>query len=146
MPTRLPTPANHSLSRNPSHMNTLTAQQAATAIEAARAKADEIGVPMNIAVVDAGANLKGFLRMDEAWLGSIDISIRKAQTARYFDMPTVCFRGGCLTDHSATFDAPATSGRVTALGLCLGSKYDVSIRAQANGQWGPWSPSTRITL
>lgn len=67
-------------------MNSLTAQQAATVIEAARAKADEIGVPMNIATVDAGANLKGFLRMDDAWLGSIDISIRKAKTARYFDM------------------------------------------------------------
>ena len=69
-------------------MNSLTAQQAATVIEAARAKAEDIGVPMNIAVVDAGANLKGFLRMDDAWLGSIDISIRKAKTARYFDMPT----------------------------------------------------------
>ncbi len=43
---------------------------------------------MNIAVVDAGANLKGFLRMDGAWIGSIDISIKKARTARYFDMPT----------------------------------------------------------
>lgn len=56
------------------------------------------------------------------------------------------FGGGCLTDHSANFPAPATSGRVQAIGLCLGSKYDVSIRAQANGQWGPWSPSIRITL
>src|SRR3712207_1265676 len=43
---------------------------------------------MNIAVVDAGGNLKAFVRMDGAWLGSIDISIRKAKTARYFDMPT----------------------------------------------------------
>jgi uncharacterized protein GlcG (DUF336 family) len=43
---------------------------------------------MNIAVVDAGGNLKAFLRMDGAWLGSIDISIRKARTARYFDMNT----------------------------------------------------------
>src|SRR5205814_9869347 len=40
------------------------------------------------AVVDAGGNLKGFARMDGAWLGSIDISIKKAKTARYFDMPT----------------------------------------------------------
>ena len=43
---------------------------------------------MNIAVVDAGANLKAFARMDGAWLGSIDISIRKARTARFFDMNT----------------------------------------------------------
>src|SRR3954453_22459882 len=43
---------------------------------------------MNIAVVDAGANLVAFGRMDGAWLGSVDISIRKAKTARFFDMPT----------------------------------------------------------
>jgi len=43
---------------------------------------------MNIAVVDAGGNLKGFARMDGAWLGSIDIAIKKAKTARFFDMPT----------------------------------------------------------
>jgi uncharacterized protein GlcG (DUF336 family) len=43
---------------------------------------------MDIAVVDAGGNLKAFARMDGAWLGSIDISIKKAKTARYFDMPT----------------------------------------------------------
>jgi uncharacterized protein GlcG (DUF336 family) len=43
---------------------------------------------MDIAVVDAGGNLKAFIRMDGAWLGSIDIAIKKAKTARYFDMPT----------------------------------------------------------
>ncbi len=43
---------------------------------------------MNIAIVDAGANLTAFARMDGAWLGSIDISIRKARTARFFDMNT----------------------------------------------------------
>lgn len=53
---------------------------------------------------------------------------------------------GCLTDHSATIPGPASSGRVQAVGLCLGSKYDVKIRAFANGQWGPWSPNLRITL
>ena len=41
---------------------------------------------MNIAVVDAGANLVAFARMDGAWLGSLDISIKKAKTARFFDM------------------------------------------------------------
>lgn len=43
---------------------------------------------MNIAIVDAGANLKAFARQDNAWLGSIDISIKKAKTARFFDFPT----------------------------------------------------------
>jgi uncharacterized protein GlcG (DUF336 family) len=66
----------------------ISLSQAQTAVTAAFAKAQELGVKMNIAVVDAGANLKGFARMDGAWLGSIDISIRKARTARFFDMPT----------------------------------------------------------
>ncbi|MDX6656813.1 MAG: hypothetical protein QOH62_1606 [Solirubrobacteraceae bacterium] len=55
---------------------------------AAQAKAVEIGVPMNIAVVDEGGNLVAFARMDDAWLGSIDIAQNKAYTARAFDMPT----------------------------------------------------------
>src|SRR5690606_5530271 len=53
-----------------------------------RKKAESLGVKMNIAVVDAGANLKAFVRMDGAWLGSVDIAQKKARTARYFDMPT----------------------------------------------------------
>ena len=57
-------------------------------LQAAMEKAAEIGCNMNIAVVDAGANLKAFFRMEGAWLGSIDIAIKKAKTARYFDMPT----------------------------------------------------------
>jgi uncharacterized protein GlcG (DUF336 family) len=66
----------------------ITIEQAEEISEAAKAKANQIGVPMNIAIVDEGANLKSFHRMDKAWLGSVDISIRKAKTARFFDMPT----------------------------------------------------------
>jgi uncharacterized protein GlcG (DUF336 family) len=65
---------------------TLSAAQAI--LMAAQAKAVEIGVPMNIAVVDEGGNLVAFARMDDAWLGSIDIAQNKAYTARAFDMPT----------------------------------------------------------
>jgi len=57
-------------------------------IEAAEKKAAEIGQPMNIAVADAGGNLVAHVRMDKAWLGSIDISIKKAYTARAFDLST----------------------------------------------------------
>ena len=57
-------------------------------IEAAEKKAAEIGQPMNIAVADAGGNLVTHVRMDKAWLGSIDISIKKAYTARAFDLST----------------------------------------------------------
>ncbi len=66
----------------------ITVSQARAAVDAARRTADEIDTKMDIAIVDAGGNLKAFLRMDGAWLGSIDISIKKAKTARFFDMPT----------------------------------------------------------
>ncbi len=55
---------------------------------AAEAHADTIGQPMVIAVVDAGANLVSHVRMDEGWIGSIDISINKAFTARAFNVST----------------------------------------------------------
>lgn len=66
----------------------ITLEQAEKAIVAAKQKATAIDTKMNIAVVDAGANLVAFGRMDGAWLGSLDISIKKAKTARYFDMNT----------------------------------------------------------
>jgi len=69
-------------------MNEITLEQAEAAIEAAKGKSQELGVAMDIAVVDAGGNLKAFVRMDGAWLGSIDIAIKKARTARFFDMNT----------------------------------------------------------
>ena len=69
-------------------MQDVTREQAQAAVEAALRKSKELDVKMNIAVVDAGANLKAFVRMDGAWLGSIDIAIKKARTARFFDMNT----------------------------------------------------------
>ncbi|MDO6388594.1 heme-binding protein [Pontibacter sp. BT731] len=66
----------------------MTLEQAQRAVQAAKERAQELNLKMNIAVVDAGANLTAFARMDGVWLGSIDISIRKARTARFFDMPT----------------------------------------------------------
>lgn len=69
-------------------MNEISLQQAQASVDAALDKSRAVGVKMNIAVVDAGANLKAFVRMDGAWLGSIDIAIKKARTARFFDMNT----------------------------------------------------------
>jgi uncharacterized protein GlcG (DUF336 family) len=63
-------------------------KEARHVIAAAEAKAVEIGQPMNIAVVDTGGNLVSHVRMDGAWIGSIDISINKAFTARAFDIST----------------------------------------------------------
>ena len=66
----------------------LTLQQAELAIAAAKVKAAEINTKMDICVVDAGANLTAFARMDGAWIGSIDISHKKAKTSAFFTMNT----------------------------------------------------------
>jgi len=69
-------------------MNDITLQQAQDILAAAITKSEEMGVKMNVAIVDAGSNLKMFARMDGAWLGSIDIALKKAKTARFFNMNT----------------------------------------------------------
>src|ERR1700755_3286756 len=66
----------------------VTLEDARRSIAAAEKKAKEIGQPMNIAVADEGGNLISHVRMDGAWLGSVDISINKAWTARSFDIAT----------------------------------------------------------
>jgi len=66
----------------------ITLHQAQAVVDACIRRAEDLDLKMNAAVVDAGAHLKAFNRMDGAWLGSIDISIKKARTARYFDMET----------------------------------------------------------
>ena len=66
----------------------ISLEKATRVIAAGEAKAREIRQPMNIAVVDAGTNLTAFIRMDGAWLGSIDIAMNKAFTAKAFDLST----------------------------------------------------------
>lgn len=66
----------------------ITLEAAQRVVAAAEARATELGVKMNIAVVDAGGNLTAFAKQDGAWMGSIDISQNKAYTSRAFDMPT----------------------------------------------------------
>src|SRR5579864_7775552 len=66
----------------------VTLKDARRGIDAAEKKAQQIGQPMNIAVADAGGNLVAHVRMDDAWIGSIDISIKKAFTSRAFDIAT----------------------------------------------------------
>ncbi len=68
--------------------NEITHDEAFKALIAAKKKAEDSKVLVNIAIVDAGANLKAFIRMDESFLGSIDVAIKKAKTARYFNIDT----------------------------------------------------------
>jgi uncharacterized protein GlcG (DUF336 family) len=69
-------------------MASITHVDAAARVEAGIAKAIEIGVDMNIAIVDSGGHLVHFSRLDNAWLGSIDIALKKAKTAVLFRLPT----------------------------------------------------------
>lgn len=69
-------------------MNDIGLGTATGVIEAAEAKAEGIDVPMCIAVVDRGANLVAFHRMDGAMLASVDIARGKAYTAVGLQMPT----------------------------------------------------------
>jgi uncharacterized protein GlcG (DUF336 family) len=69
-------------------MPALTLATARAVIAAAEKSAEQIGQPMNIAVVDAGGQLIAHVRMDGAWMGSVDISIKKAWTSRAFDIQT----------------------------------------------------------
>ncbi len=66
----------------------VTLADAKRVIKAGEQKATEIGQAMNIAVADAGGNLVAHVRMDGAWIGSIDISQKKAFTSRAFDIAT----------------------------------------------------------
>lgn len=79
----------------------ITLAQAETAIKAAKTKATELNLLMNICIVDSGANLVAFARMDGAWLGSVDISTKKAKTSAWFfmnsgDLGTLSQPGGSL--------------------------------------------------
>lgn len=93
----------------------LSLREALTVQNAALEKARAQGVPMNIAVVDAGGHLKTFVRQDGAFLGSIDISIKKAVTARYFNMPTSAL-GAAAQPGKELFGIEATNGGLVIFG------------------------------
>ncbi|GJM23170.1 MAG: hypothetical protein DHS20C15_30850 [Planctomycetota bacterium] len=90
-------------------MSDITLDQAQAAVAAAIKCSGENDLKMNIAVVDAGTNLKAFARMDGAWLGSIDIAQKKARTARYFDMPTGAI-GGLSQPGGSLFNIEHSNG------------------------------------
>lgn len=77
-----------SYSINAQITNDLTHDEALKILLEAKKEAEKTDVLVNIAIVDAGANIKAFIRMDESFLGSIDIAIKKAKTSRYFNIDT----------------------------------------------------------
>ncbi len=93
----------------------LTMQEALAVQNAALEKAKAQGVPMNIAVVDAGGHLKTFVRQDGAFLGSIDVSMKKAVTARYFNMSTAAL-GAAAQPGKELFGIEATNDGLVIFG------------------------------
>ncbi len=98
----------------------ITLAQAEKIIAAAKTKSSEIDTKMNIAVVDAGANLVAFARMDGAWLGSLDIAIKKPKTSRFFDMETGAI-GGLSQPGGPLYNIEHSNGGLITFpgGVCL---------------------------
>ncbi|WP_146362190.1 GlcG/HbpS family heme-binding protein [Arthrobacter yangruifuii] len=93
-------------------LETITAEEARRVIDAAAAKATEIGQPMDIAVVDAGGNLKAHVRMDGANIGSITIAVNKAYTAVAFQCETADLQGVTRPDGPIFGLSDAHGGRL----------------------------------
>jgi uncharacterized protein GlcG (DUF336 family) len=93
----------------------LTLQEAMDRTAVGLAKANEIGVAMNIAVVDAGGHLLHFSRMADAWLGSIDIAIKKARTAALFTMETAAI-GRLSQPGGELYQVEVTNGGLVTFG------------------------------
>ncbi len=93
----------------------ITQAQAEKVLAGALVKAKDQGIPMNIAIVDAGGNLKAFCRQDGAFLGSIDISIGKARTARLFNMSTAAL-GAAAQPGQELYGIEVTNGNLVIFG------------------------------
>jgi uncharacterized protein GlcG (DUF336 family) len=96
-------------------MTALTLQDATGRVEAGLARAAELGVDMNIAIVDAGGHLLHFSRMDNAWLGSIDVAMKKARTAAVFTMSTAAL-GEATQPGGPLFNIELTNGGLVSFG------------------------------
>jgi uncharacterized protein GlcG (DUF336 family) len=84
-------------------------------LNAALKKAQDTDTKMNIAILDAGGNLKAFVRMDDSYLGSADIAMKKAKTARMFNMPSAAL-GGLSQPGGPLFGIEATNGGLVTFG------------------------------
>jgi len=98
----------------------ITLVQAQKVVAAAIKKSQEIGTKMDIAVIDSGINLTAFAREDGAWLGSIDIAIKKAKTARFFNMDTGVI-GSLSQPGGALYNIEHSNGGLISFpgGVCL---------------------------
>lgn len=128
----------------------ITLEQAEAVIAAAKLKSIEIDTKMDICVVDAGANLVAFARMDGAWIGSIDISFKKAKTSAWFTMDTATLtplvkpeaplfniehsNGGLITFPGGVVIKNAEGAVIGAIGVSGSSVENDHIVAEAGAQ------------
>lgn len=128
----------------------ITLAQAEAVIAAAKEKSTEINTKMDICVVDAGANLVAFARMDGAWIGSIDIAFKKAKTAAWFTMDTAALsplvqpgaplfniehsNGGLITFPGGVVLKSAAGEVIGAVGVSGSSVEDDHAVAEAGAQ------------
>ena len=94
----------------------IMSNQAESLIKAARAKATDIGIATSIVILDSAGVLKAFLRMDGAWLGSIDVAMKKAKTSVLFEMETQAVWEICQPDAQAHGLELTNDGLVTFAG------------------------------
>jgi glc operon protein GlcG len=109
----------------------LTLAGAKAVLAAAEKRATEIGVPMDIAVVDDGGHLLAFARMDGAKLSSIEIAIGKALSAALRRQPSGPARTGDQVNLAISLGlAIASHGKQTPIrggvpltvdGICIGA-------------------------
>jgi uncharacterized protein GlcG (DUF336 family) len=94
----------------------ITSERADALTKAAKAKAADIGIAVSVVVLDSGGNLKAFSRMDGAWLGSIDVAMKKARTSVLFEMETQQVWEVCKPDAQAHGLEQTNDGLVTFAG------------------------------
>lgn len=99
-------------------------EAAAAAAAAAVRRAEETGIRINVAVVDAGGNLAAFLRMPGAFLHSIDIAIDKAYTAAGFGLPTSVWTEALATHSPAVREGLPLRPRMVCFGGGLPLKHE----------------------
>ncbi len=111
----------------PRQVTTLTLSDARRIIQAGEQKAAELKIPYNIAVVDSGGALISHVRMDGAWLGSVDISINKAFTARAFDMSTNDLSKASQSGESLFGINTTNAGKIVIFGGGMPVKLDGAV-------------------
>src|SRR5580704_2174285 len=94
----------------------ITSAQAESLVDAAKSKAADIGVAVSVVIMDAAGHLKAFSRMDGAWLGSIDVAMKKAKTAVLFEAETQAIWELCKPDAQAHGLEFTNNGLITFAG------------------------------